>query len=75
MKTYRLTYEYYDQQDNLIAFNKIIKVKKCLTPVGAKIKLERYLKQKHDNFGRLVVYSCDEEKGLDFLDIFDIFSK
>lgn len=48
-----------------------IKVKNCMSDLHAKIKLEEYLKNKHSNFSKLVVYKCY----VDFLGMSEIFGK
>jgi RecB family endonuclease NucS len=48
-----------------------IKVKNCLSELQAKIRLEGYLKRKHANFDKLVVYKCTT----DIFDICGIFGK
>jgi hypothetical protein len=44
-----------------------MKVKNCMSEIHSKVKLEDYLKKKHSNFQRLVIYKCVD-------DIFGIFS-
>ena len=73
MKNFKLTYSWYDKSDKLVVDKKQIIVKKNITEIGAKIKLERYLASKHEDFGRLVVWSCEEYPL--FMDIFQKFSK
>ena len=48
-----------------------MKVKNCMSEIHAKIKLEDYLKKKHTDFQKLVVYKCID----DFLGIFDMMGK
>ena len=44
-----------------------IKVKNCMSEIHAKIKIEGYLKKKHEDFSRLVIHKCVH----DILGIFD----
>lgn len=48
-----------------------IKVKNCMSELHSKIKLEEYLKKKHDNYKSMVVYKCTH----DFLGLFDMMGK
>lgn len=42
-----------------------MKVKNCITEIHAKIKLEDYLKKKHNNFQKLVINKCvNDSSGL-----------
>ena len=34
------------------------KVKQCMNELFAKVKLEAYLRRKHEDFHRMVVYKC-----------------
>jgi hypothetical protein len=45
------------------------KVKKCMSEIHAKVKLEEWLKKKHTDFKSLVVYKCvnDDYSLFDFL--------
>jgi hypothetical protein len=48
-----------------------IKVKNCHSSAHAKVKLEKYLRSKHPNFGSMVIYECVQK--LPDFDIPDIF--
>lgn len=47
------------------------KVKNCLSELHAKIKLERWLEKKYENFTKLVVYKSEEDFISKFGDIFN----
>lgn len=59
MKTYIIEYGIYFRNGH-IEYAKI-KVKKCHSDMQAKVKLEKYLRRKYENFDRLVIYKCDED--------------
>jgi hypothetical protein len=39
----------------------VVKVKNCMSDIHAKVKLEKYLQHRHNNFKSLVVYKCKDE--------------
>lgn len=47
---------------NGVYFSNKMKVKNCMSELHAKIKLEKYLQKKYDNFNNLVVYKCNNDK-------------
>lgn len=50
------------------------KVKRCMSELHAKVKLEDYLKKKQPDFVSLVIYSCKRDVENPFGDIFgDLF--
>lgn len=62
--TYIISYGIYFNDGSY--FSGKMKVKNCMSELHAKIKLEDYLKRKHNNFKQLVVYKCQ-------MDIFRIY--
>ena len=76
MKNYIIAYGIY-YTDGTYTPHKT-KVKNCMGELHAKVKLEGYLRTKHQLFRELVVYSCKEEfvspfKGYDVPDFFNKF--
>jgi hypothetical protein len=45
-----------------LSIEKQMKVSNCMSELHAKVKLEDYLKRKYNNFARLIVHSCIEDK-------------
>lgn len=72
-KDYRLQYEVHCKLQNF--FNKEIIVKKCLSGLHAKAKLDDYCKRKYGiEYQCIIVTSCKEEN--DYMDAFDsVFGK
>ena len=59
MKTYIIDYCVYMNDGYFESHT--VKVKNTLSEIGAKIKLEEYLRKKWPAFSRLVVYKCRED--------------
>ena len=63
-KTFVIDYDIYFTNRNKESH--IMKVKNCMGELHAKLKLDEYLKKKHNNFQSMVVTKCVE-------DIFSMF--
>jgi len=48
-----------------------IKVKNCMSEAHAKVKLEKYMQKKHQDFRQLVVYRCTK----DTFGLFEMFDR
>jgi hypothetical protein len=70
--TYLLTYGYYLSSGQYISSK--MRIKRCMSDLHAKIRLEQYLEKNVLGFSRLVVYTCAPDTPNPFGDIFgDIF--
>jgi hypothetical protein len=72
MKTYLISYTVLSTIGSDIKSGQI-RVKNASSEIGAKIKLETYLKNKVPYFGKLIIHSCRASSGLDVFD--DILGK
>lgn len=62
-KIYLIEYSVYFTDEKFESHT--MRVKKCLSEMHAKIKLENYLKKKYNNFQKLIVNKCtDDSSGL-----------
>jgi len=66
-KTYRIKYEVHCKLQNF--FNKEIIIKKCLSELHAKAKLDDYCKKKYTEYQYIKVIKCTEEN--DFMSMFN----
>jgi len=69
-KNYLIDYIVYSN-DNSILKKGIMRAKNARSKLEAQIQLEIFFKKKYDNFGRLVVNSCDDDILYYFNDIFE----
>ena len=65
-KTYIIDYDVY-LEGGASFLGKKTKVSNCMSELQAKVKLENWLKGKHQTFKQLVVSKCVEDLGLDGL--------
>ena len=71
-KTYTISYGYYLTSGKYSSSK--MRIKRCMSDLHAKIRLEEYLKKNIDGFSRLVVYTCKDDVNNPFGDVFgDIF--
>jgi hypothetical protein len=68
-KTFHISYGIYFTDGNYESHT--MKVKNCMSEIHSKVKLEDYLKKKHSNFQKLVIFKCTN----DFFGLFDMFGK
>lgn len=59
-KIYIIEYEAYSISNELIKSGKI-RAKNKSSEIEAKCEFEKYLKNKYNNFGKLIIKSCKEE--------------
>ncbi len=59
-KTFIIDYTVVSNNGKIVERKKV-RAKRKFNAFEAQVKLEEFLKKKHDNFGKMVVHSCNEE--------------